>query len=95
MKQQHPILSFLILAATATAATGLLGGCAAHRAAAVPQAVAADPQGAELTPDAQGRVDVDLTFRIPADYLAQRARLVITPKSWPETPSAGKARPSS
>ena len=80
MKQQHPILSFLILAATATAATGLLGGCAAHRAAAVPQAVAADPQGAELTPDAQGRVDVDIAFRIPADYLAQRARLVITPQ---------------
>ena len=71
--KQKKFTSFIICTA---AAAGLLAGCAAHRDAVV----TATPQGAVLTPDADGRIDTALAFHVPARYLSRRARLVITPQ---------------
>ena len=63
----------------ALTATGLLAGCAAHRDTAG-RAVTATLADTVLTPDSADRIDVDLTFHIPAQSLARRARLIITPQ---------------
>lgn len=74
MKQTN-LISLIAL----TASAGLVAGCAAHREAAG-QAVTATPQEVVLTPDSTDRIDVDLTFHVPARSLARRARLIITPQ---------------
>ena len=73
--KQTSIISLIAL----TASAGLLAGCAAHRDA-TGRAVTATPQEMVLTPDSADRIDVDLTFHIPARSLARRARLIITPQ---------------
>jgi len=70
--KQKTISSLLIC----TAAAGLMAGCAAHREAAV----TAGPQNVVLTPDSANRIDVDMTFHVPAQALSRRARLIITPQ---------------
>lgn len=69
----------LISLITLTASAGLLAGCAAHRDTAG-RAITATPAETVLTPDSANRIDMDLTFHVPAQSLARRARLIITPQ---------------
>ncbi len=57
---------------------GLLTGCASVRKAK--EAVTVSPSPALLTPDSDGRAQMDVTFRVPAGYLSERSRLVILPR---------------
>lgn len=57
---------------------GLLTGCASVRKAK--EALTVNPSPALLTPDSNGRTQMDVTFRVPAGYLSERSRLVILPK---------------
>ncbi len=57
---------------------GLLTGCASARKAK--EAVTVSPSPALLTPDSDGRTQMDVTFSVPAGYLSERSRLVILPR---------------
>ena len=56
-------------------ACGLVG-CATGREGRVEVRGSSEP----LVPDSRWEVPVDVTFRVPADYLPRRSRLVITPQ---------------
>ena len=60
-------------------ATGLCGACSTHRQMAE-QPVSVTPTPCVLTPGADNRAEVKLTFHIPEKTLSRRARLVITPQ---------------
>ena len=51
-------------------------GCATGREGRVEVRGSSEP----LVPDSRWEVPVDVTFRVPADYLPRRSRLVITPQ---------------
>lgn len=68
------IQSITLLAAS----FGLLAGCAASRQGG--QHVTVTPPSCVLTPDSSNRVQMDMRFHIPRNYLSKRSRLVITPR---------------
>ncbi len=70
-------LALAKLAALSALTLGLLTGCASVRKAK--EAVTVSPSPALLTPDSDGRAQMDVTFRVPAGYLSERSRLVILP----------------
>ena len=54
-----------------------LAGCATRQATT---RVTVGPTVAELVPDSRWEVPLDVTFHVPAGYLAERQRLVIVPR---------------
>lgn len=68
-------IQYITLAAT----IGLLSGCAVSKKQAG-KAVTVTPAPYVLTPDSTNKVDLDMFFHIPENYLSRRSRLVITPQ---------------
>ena len=64
----------------AAGVVGLLGACTASRQSEAGRVITATPLPCVLTPDSANRIDMDLTFHVPARYLSKRARLIIVPQ---------------
>lgn len=60
------------------AALGVLAGCASGRKAG--KSVTVSPAPYVLTPDSNGCMDMDMSFRVPSRYFSRRSRLIILPQ---------------